>query len=90
MEWQVVGVIVVLVGLFAAVAKPLINLNTTIARLTTIVESLQGEIKGLTSRNSESHDRIFTKLDEHDDKLAEHDKDIAILKNKEVKTNGQR
>ncbi len=48
MEWTVVTVIVVLVGLIASVAKPLLSLNATITRLNESVNSLEKNIAGLT------------------------------------------
>ena len=38
MEWSVVTVIVVLVGLFAAIAGPIIKLNSTITKLSTMID----------------------------------------------------
>ena len=78
-EWQVVGVIVVLVGLGVSIITPIIKLNTTITKLTTIVERLTGDVTELTVRNSKTHDRIFAQLDKHTDKLNDHEKRITIL-----------
>jgi hypothetical protein len=40
MEWQVVTVLVVLIGLLATIVKPMLNLNTSITRLTDSVDTL--------------------------------------------------
>ena len=81
-EWTVVTVIVVLVGLVATLAKPLIKLNTTLAKLDASVDALRGEMKSLTTRNSESHDRIFKRLDETDTTLNDHETRITVLERK--------
>ena len=40
-EWQVVGVIVVLLGLAATVIKPIVTLNASITRLTELCSFLE-------------------------------------------------
>ena len=75
-EWTVVGVIVVLIGLFLSVSKPIIELNKTITLLTARVEELNNDMKDLVTRNSDSHNRIFNQLDSHEKRiivLEEHD-----------------
>lgn len=58
MEWTVVSVLVVLVGLIAAIAKPLLSLNSAITRLTASVESLEKNIAALAGKADESRDKI--------------------------------
>ena len=81
-EWEVVGVLVVLVGLVAAIVGPIIKLNTTITKLAAVVESVQRDIGDITDRNSKSHARIFEKLDEEDLKLQNHETRITVLEKK--------
>ena len=83
-EWGVVGVIIALVGFGITVIKPIINLNTTIVKLTQIVETLGADVAELTSRNSKSHDRIFETLGRHETKLNDHETRLTVLE-KEVK-----
>lgn len=79
-EWGVVGVIVVMVGLFFTVGKPVINLNTSITELTVTVKHLQKdyddlkkktqeEINELAVKNSDSHKRIHDKIDDHEQRI---------------------
>ena len=82
MEWTVVTVLIALVGLGAAVVKPMISLNSTIVKLTGAVEALQKNIEELTSRNSKSHDRIFQTLDDHGEILQDHEKRITLIEQK--------
>lgn len=79
MEWTVVTVLIALVGLGAAVMKPMISLNSTIVKLTGAVEALQKNIEELTDRNSKSHDRIFSALDDHGEILQDHEKRITLM-----------
>lgn len=85
-EWGVVGVIIALIGFVSAVVTPIIKLNTTIIKLTATVDQLavtvnkvSSDLDTLTSRNADSHERLFKQLEEHKDTLNEHDKRITIL-----------
>ena len=66
-------------GLGVSIITPIIKLNTTITKLTTVVERLGGDVADLTARNTKTHDRIFATLDKHNDQLIDHDKRITIL-----------
>ena len=78
-EWTVVSVIVTLVGLGAAVIKPLISLNGTITRLTEVVRRLEENMAELTDKNSRAHIRLWEKVGEHDEALGRHETRIAVL-----------
>lgn len=80
-EWTVVTVIATLVGLAAAVVRPLIGLNGTITRLTAVVNVLEKNISGLAAKNSESHAKIWEKVEEHDDTLNRHETRLRIIEN---------
>lgn len=78
-EWGVVGVLIALVGFVGALAKPLISLNTAITKLTLAVERLQHDLTAMASKNSESHSRIYGKLEGQDSRLDEHEGRISLL-----------
>lgn len=84
-EWTVVTVIVTLVGLGAAVIRPLISLNTSITRLTDIVNELEKNISGLTVKNSEAHGRIWEKIEQHDDTIYSHETRLQLIENSSEK-----
>ena len=81
-EWQVVGVIVVLVGL-AAVIKPVVCLNASITRLNGICAFLEKNLGELTQKNSQAHDRLWQRADEHEAKLQKHDTRLTVLEKTE-------
>lgn len=81
-EWGVVGVLIAVVGLFFTVGKPVINLNTSITKLTVAVDRLQKdyddlkkraheEVNDLAVKNSDSHRRIHDKLDDHEQRITD-------------------
>lgn len=78
-EWGVVGVLIALVGFVAAIVTPIIKLNTSIVKLSTLVDNLGNQLNNMEAANSASHDRIWTRLDEHTSELNEHDKRIARM-----------
>lgn len=78
-EWGVVGVIIALVGLVASIAGPIVKMTQAVTKLTDAAERLDDKVKELTDRNSRSHERIFGKLDEHDETIADHETRISVL-----------
>ena len=81
-EWQVVGVIVVLLGLAATVIKPIVTLNASITRLTELCSFLEKNIDDLTRKNGEAHDRLWRRADEYDARLQCHETRLAGLEKK--------
>lgn len=78
-EWSVVGVIIALVGLGAAIIKPILSLNTTITELTISAKQLRDNIAELANENTKSHRRLFEKNDEQDLTLSDHECRIKRL-----------
>lgn len=57
-EWTIVSVLVVLVGLFMTVGKPIITLNSSLTRLQDAIEALREDIRVLTGRTDDQELRI--------------------------------
>lgn len=79
MEWTVVVVLIALVGLVISVLTPAIKLNTSVTRLSTLVDSLNNKLSTMESNNSEAHRRIWGELDEHKSALSAHETRITVL-----------
>ena len=86
MEWNVVGVIVTLVGLAAAVGGPVLKLNASITKLTTLLKVIEQRLDALEqgakeqrTHAAESHRRIWAHNDEQDERLEDHEKRITLL-----------
>lgn len=76
MEWTVVTVIVALVGLFAAVAGPIIRLNATIVKLTTQMETFMQGLAEFKKRYTNqmndckrTHEELYDKVDNHEHRI---------------------
>lgn len=79
MEWTVVTVLIALAGFVAAITKPLLTLNTTIIKLTTIVDTLKADLDELTRKNSDSHGRLWEHNKAQDTKLDDHETRMTLL-----------
>ena len=82
MEWQVVGVIVVLVGLVGSIIGPVIKLNSSITRLTVTMERLVKDVDVIKENSHDAHQRLWEKNDEQDKIINDHETRITSLEKK--------
>ena len=82
-EWSVVGVLVVLVGLFLSVGAPVIRLNSTLTKLSTLVEGLRDRQAQQEQNNTEGHRRLLKHNDEQDATLNDQETRNTILERTE-------
>ena len=76
-EWQVVGVIIALAGLVSGVVAPIVKLNTTIIKLTTIVDGLAKQLSEMANKSSATHRDLYSRVNDHEKRivvLEDHDK----------------
>ena len=76
MEWTTVTVIIALVGLGAAVIKPIVSLTQSITKLTVVVERLKRELDEQSEHSRESHRRLWDHNEEQDNRLDDHERRI--------------
>lgn len=81
-EWEVVGVIIALVGLVGVFVKATMSYSSSIAKLTTTLDNLQDCLERLEASKKETHRRIFGELDKHDEILNNHEQRIHDLERK--------
>ena len=91
-EWTVVTVIVVLVGLGVSVMAPVLKLNSTITRLSTLIDGALRDMKELKETDAairqhatEAHQRIHERINENEDKLQNHENRIVVLEERHKK-----
>lgn len=91
-EWNIVTVIVVIVGLIGTVAAPLIKntramtqLSGEIKNLIYRIEQNEKETDELKNKASSRHKQIFDRLDEQGEKINNHEGRISALEHKEEK-----
>ena len=78
-EWSVVLVIISLVGLGAAIIKPILSLNTAIVKLTEAVKELQKDMADFVNGNHNSHVRIHERIDGCNEAIRNHENRIEKL-----------
>ena len=80
--WEVAGIFggIVLFGI--AVGAPLLRLNSTITRLSTVLEIFQKRVDEDKKTNCEEHVAIWDKVETLEKTQGEHTTDIAVLKEK--------
>lgn len=83
MEWQVVTVIIALVGLIGGIATPIIKLTSTIATLTKSVNGLEANIKEIVENNTKAHQRLWDKNDKQDERITNHEGRISNLEGRD-------
>jgi len=81
-EWLVVQALVVIVGLFLAVGRPMLKLNGTIVKLDSSVEILNKRFDRFEEENKDSHARIYKKDIDQDETINNHETRIVVLENK--------
>ena len=86
MEWTVVTALVVIVGLFATVGKPIINLNSNIVKLNVSLDALNKRADkqehDLDEQKKEAraiHKGLWEHSNEQDKRLDEHERRIDKL-----------
>ena len=84
-EWQVVGGIIALVGLVGAIVAPLIRLNSTITKLTLMVDQLVKDMDEQHRRSHDAHTKLWDHQNEQDEKLVNHEIRITKLENRKEK-----
>lgn len=91
-EWNIVTVVVVIVGLIGTVAAPLVKntramtqLSGEIKNLIYRIEQNEKETDELKVKASSRHKQIFERLDEQGEKINNHEGRISALEHKEKK-----
>ena len=81
-QWDMVTVIIALVGLIFTVVKPLLTLNKTITTLNINMERMNLELTEVSTKNSASHKRLWDHNVEQDDRLDDHESRIVKIEEK--------
>lgn len=79
MEWAVVTTIIALVGLGAAVIKPIVSLAQTITKLATIVDQMQKDQEKQKEDTHESFVKFSDHEKEQDKILDDHETRLQLL-----------
>ena len=78
-KWDIVAVIIALVGLFGAIVAPIVKLTRAITQLTFAVETMEKDVTALTAENRAGHERIWDHQTEQDKQIADHETRIRVM-----------
>ena len=81
-EWGVFGVIAAIVTFGVCVGAPLLRLNSTITRLSVVLNLFQKQVDCDKTANSEEHIAIWDEVEKQGDMLNKHETEIAVIKEK--------
>ena len=81
-SWGVFGVIVAIISFGVLVGTPLIKLNSTITRLSTVLDTLEKRFCKEQEDNEKVHRAIWEKSVEHDEGIGECKSRISVLESK--------
>lgn len=82
MEWTVVTALVVIVGLFFTIGKPIINLNTNITILNEGIKNLSKRQEKHEQDSDKEHEVIWKHEAEQDERLIAHEMRLHDLDGK--------
>lgn len=78
-EWDVVGVIAMLVALFSAVVAPMLKLTQAITKLTVTVEHLENDTACLSATNRSAHEQLWEQAHAQSVKIGDHESRIRFM-----------
>ncbi|MEG1524946.1 MAG: DUF948 domain-containing protein [Clostridia bacterium] len=78
-QWDVVAVIIALVGLIISVVAPVIKLTRAITRLTTTMENMEKNVVDLTTNNRLGHERLWEHSRQQDQRICDHETRIRVM-----------
>ena len=78
-EWEVVGVIIALVGLIGVIVKAIVPLTRTITELTVVVKDLRKDMDDQRTSAHNSHKHLWEHNEKQDKQLNDHEKRIYAL-----------
>ncbi len=78
-QWEVVLVIIALVGLIGAIVKPIVSLTKSITTLNDTVASLKKDLTGFTAKNTEAHRRLWEHNVKQDETIFDHETRLTVM-----------
>lgn len=82
MTWEIFLGLVAIVGFLISVFTPLSKLTKTITELNVNMKNLGNAMEVLTTKNTESHRRIWEHNEEQDEKIENHEQRITKIETK--------
>lgn len=78
-QWDIVLVIVALLGLIATVTAPMVKLNSSMTKLTVMLQNVTKELDVQKADNHDSHRRLWEHETLQDKTLQKHENRLNLL-----------
>ena len=78
--WVAIGLTAL--GMFIAFLKSYIGSVRRSERTLVQIENMQGNFENTFKKNKETHERIWSEIEMHDDRLNEHETRISVIEKK--------
>ena len=79
-EWGVFGVIAAIISFGVCIGAPLLRLNSTITRLSVVLDIFQKQVDCDKKANNEEHVAIWDTVEKQGETLNEHEIEIQLIK----------
>lgn len=78
-NWNILLVIIELVGFLAVLLPPVIKLAKSMTKLEEAISALSAQLTEIKTDNAAAHKRIWDKVDDHDETINDHETRITVL-----------
>lgn len=78
-NWNVFLAVGEIIAFLAVLLPPAVKLARAMTKLEETISATAAQLAEYKTDNTAAHKRIWDKVDEHDEKLTDHDKRITIL-----------
>jgi hypothetical protein len=75
MTWEILSALIIIVGCLITLGGVLVKLVRTLTRLDDTMAQLRVDLNRQHDENKESHKRIYDKLDDHEKRIVELERD---------------
>lgn len=81
-KWNVLLVIIEIVGFLAVLMPPVIKLAKSMTKLEEAISALSAQLTEIKTDNAAAHKRIWDKVDAHDETINDHETRITVLEHR--------
>lgn len=76
MTWEILSALIIIVGCLITLGGVLVKLVRTLTRLDDTMAQLRVDLKRQHDENKESHRRIYDRLDDHESRIVELERNV--------------
>ena len=76
MSWEIMSALIVIVGTLVSLGTVLAKLIRVLTRLDDTVKQLRADLDRQREENRESHKRIYDRLDDHESRIVELERNV--------------